>query len=88
MSLTAREWLLLPEKEQQEKGHELSPHECFLLRTSYAYIHFKEEEKQKMSEEEKDRFLHPPKKELSETDKKMAKMSITEQIEYIFGKNK
>lgn len=88
MSLTAREWLLLPEKEQQERGHELSPHECFLLRTSYAYIHFTEEEKQKMSEEEKDRFLYPPKKELTETDKKMAKMSITEQIEYIFGKNK
>ena len=45
MSLTAREWLLLPKKEQEKRGHELSEHECFLLRTRYANIHFTEEEK-------------------------------------------
>lgn len=88
MSLTAREWLLLPEKEQQERGHELSPHECFLLRTLYSHIYFTEKEKQNMSKEEKHRFLYPPKRELTETDKKMAKMTISEQIEYIFEKGK
>ena len=33
MALTAREWLLLPEDEQQRRKNELSHHECFLLRT-------------------------------------------------------
>ena len=59
MSLTAREWLLLPEKEQKSRGAELSAHECFLLRTDLSMIHFSEEEKRQMSEEEKEKFLHP-----------------------------
>ena len=33
MALTAREWLLLPEAEQKRRKDELSPYECFLLRT-------------------------------------------------------
>ena len=32
MSLTAREWLLLPKQEQQRRGKELSSEECFKLR--------------------------------------------------------
>lgn len=31
MSLTAKEWLLLPEDEQIRRADEVSPHECFLL---------------------------------------------------------
>lgn len=50
MALTAREWLILPEKEQKERVHELSPQECFLLRTSYACIHYAEEELRRMEE--------------------------------------
>ena len=30
MSLTAREWLLLPKEEQEKRKDELSAHECFL----------------------------------------------------------
>ena len=51
MALTAREWLLLPEDEQQRRKNELSPHECFLLRTDLEYIHFSEEEKKNISPE-------------------------------------
>lgn len=60
MSLTAREWLLLSEEEQKRRGPELSSHECFLLRTELAYIHFTEEQKRNMSKEEKEKFLNPP----------------------------
>lgn len=59
MSLTAREWLLLPQKEQENRKTELSAHECFLLRTDLSMIHFSEEDKRKMSEQEKGKFLHP-----------------------------
>jgi hypothetical protein len=59
MGLTAREWLLLPKDEQEERGKELSPHECFLLRTELAMIHFTEEEKRTMLKEEREKFLHP-----------------------------
>ena len=59
MSLTAREWLLLPQKEQEIRKAELSAHECFLLRADLSMIHFSEEEKRQMSEEEKEKFLHP-----------------------------
>lgn len=57
MSLTAIEWILLPEDEQQRRKDELSSHECFLLRTAYAYVHFSEEEKGNMSEEEKSEII-------------------------------
>ena len=57
MSLTAREWLLLPQEEQEKRGAELSSHEAFLLRHCYEYIHFTEEEKLNMSKEERDYFL-------------------------------
>lgn len=33
MSLTAEEWLALPIEEGNRRGNELSPHECFRLRT-------------------------------------------------------
>lgn len=58
MALTAREWLLLPENDQKKREKELSPHECFLLRTELAYVHFSEEEKKNMTREEKEKFLH------------------------------
>lgn len=45
MALTAREWILLSKDEQERRSKELSPHECFLLRTDLAYVHFTEEEK-------------------------------------------
>lgn len=60
MALTAREWLLLPEEEQKRRGPELSPHECFLLRTELSWVHFTEEQKRNMSKEEKEKFLNPP----------------------------
>lgn len=57
MSLTAKEWLLLPQEEQEKREKELSAHEAFLLRTLYAYIHFSEEEKRSMTEAERAAFL-------------------------------
>lgn len=63
MALTAKEWLLLPEAEQQKRGKELSPHECFELRTTYSYVHFTEEEKSAMTKEERERFLREPTEE-------------------------
>ena len=40
MSLTAKEWLLLPEDEQIKRADEVPPHECFLLRVLYAEVNF------------------------------------------------
>lgn len=57
--LTAREWLLLPEEEQKKRGNELSAEECHKLRMELSMVHLTEEEKKKMSEEEKYRFTHP-----------------------------
>ena len=59
MALTAREWLLLPKDEQEKRRHELSSHECFLLRTELEYIRLTEEEKNNMSPEKRYEFLHP-----------------------------
>ena len=63
MSLTAKEWLLLPEDEQIRRADEVSPHECFLLRVAYAEIHFTEEQKANMTQEERDEFLREPTEE-------------------------
>ena len=60
MSLTAREWLLLPKEEQEKRKDELSAHECFLLRTELEYVNFSEEKKCSMTEKEKNSFIHPP----------------------------
>ena len=51
MKLTAREWLLLPEAEQMQRGKELSPEECFKLRMELSEVNFTEEEKQKLTKE-------------------------------------
>lgn len=59
MALTAREWLLLPEDEQQHRKSELSSYECYLLRTDLEYIHLTEEEKKNISPEKREAFLHP-----------------------------
>lgn len=59
MALTAREWLLLPEEEQKQRKDELSPQECFLLRTNLEYVCFTEEEKASMTEQQKYEFTHP-----------------------------
>lgn len=59
MALTAREWILLPKEEQQQRAKELSAHECFLLRTQSDHTHFTEEQKKNMSQAEKNAFLYP-----------------------------
>lgn len=59
MALTALEWLLLSEDEQRKRQSELSVHECFLLRTSLSQIKFTEEQKRRMTPEEKYNFTHP-----------------------------
>lgn len=70
MSLTAKEWLLLPEDEQIKRADEVPPHECFLLRTQYAEIHFTEEEKANMTEEERAKFIRKPTEEEILRDRK------------------
>ena len=60
MALTAREWLLLPESEQKQRGKELSPKECFKLRMELSEIH--------LTEEERERFINPPKKTAQEIE--------------------
>ena len=81
MNLTAREWLILPEAEQISRAHELSPHECFLLRTVYAYIHFTEEQKMTMTEQEKHDFVNPPQKSPEELEYlKMQHKSVFEEM--------
>ena len=60
MALTAREWLLLPESEQKQRGKELSPKECFKLRMELSEIHLTEEEKQNLTK--------PPKKTAQEIE--------------------
>lgn len=59
MGLMAREWLLLSKEEQEKRKGELSKQECFLLRTELDMIHFTEEEKQNMTNEQKEAFIHP-----------------------------
>lgn len=69
MKLTAREWLLLPEAEQMQRGKELSPEECFKLRMELSEVNFTEEEKQKLTKEERERFINPPQKTDEEIEK-------------------
>lgn len=71
MKLTAREWLLLPEAEQMQRGKELSPEECFKLRMELSEVNFTEEEKQKLTKEERERFINPPKRTDEEIEKKI-----------------
>ena len=59
MTLTAREWLLLPKEEQKVRRKELAAEECLKLRTELSEIHFSEEEKVNMSEQQKYDFTHP-----------------------------
>ena len=68
MALTAREWLLLPKEDQEKRGKELSPEECFKLRMELSEVHFSEEEKAVMSEKQRYAFLHP--KVYTEEEKK------------------
>ncbi len=70
MSLTAREWILLPKEEQEKRAHELSKHECFLLRTVLDDTHFTEEQKKNMSEEEKREFLYPKQRTKEEIERR------------------
>ena len=58
MSLTAREWLLLPKEEQEHRKSELSKEECAKLRLELDMIHFTEDEKKNMSQEKREAFLH------------------------------
>lgn len=66
MALTAKEWLLLPKKEQEKREKELSLHECYLLRSIYDHCRFTEEQKNNMTEKEKEEFLKEPTKEEQE----------------------
>lgn len=59
MALSAREWLLLARDEQEARKTELSSTECFKLRMELSMIHFSEDEKKNMSEQEKEKFIHP-----------------------------
>lgn len=59
MGLTAREWLLLPKEEQEKRSNELSSEECRKLRMELSMIHFSEEKKARMTEDEKYKFTHP-----------------------------
>ena len=52
MALKAKEWVWLPREEQERRAWELSPHECFLLRTLYDYVHPTEEEKAELARKE------------------------------------
>lgn len=58
MSLTAREYILLPNEEQEKRKGELSSHECFLLRTQFDFCHFTEEEKLNITEKERYDFIN------------------------------
>lgn len=66
MALTAREWLLLPEKEMEKRKGELSKEECAKLRLELDMIHFTEDEKKQMTEEEKYHFTHPQERTVEE----------------------
>ncbi len=83
MGLTAREWLLLPKEEQELRGPELSSEECFKLRMELSMIHFSEEEKKNMSEEEKYKFTHP--KQLTEEEKLANRKSAFHVMRDSFG---
>ena len=61
MALTAREWLLLSKDMMEKRKGELSKEECAKLRLELDFVHFSEEEKARMTEEEKGRFIHPEK---------------------------
>ncbi len=50
MALTAREWILLPKKEQEKRGPELSAEECRKLRMELSECYFTEEEKEQMTD--------------------------------------
>lgn len=80
--LTAREWLLLSEGEQKRRRGELSLQECFLLRTNLENVHFTEEEKASMTEQQKYEFVHP--KEPTEDEKQ----AFNKQAEAIFERLK
>ncbi len=83
MGLTAREWLLLPREDQDVRGPELSPEECRKLRMELSEIHFSEEEKQSMSEEEKYKFTHP--RQLTEEEILNNKKSSFHVMRDLFG---
>lgn len=68
MALTAREWILLPQKEMEARKCELSKKECAKLRLELDMIHFTEEEKENMPQDKREAFLHP--KEYTEEEKK------------------
>ena len=80
--LTAREWLLLPDEEQERRKSELSPQECFLLRTDLEYVRFTEDEKVSMMERQKYEFIHP--KASTEEEKQ----AFNKQAEAIFERLK
>ena len=79
MSLTAREWLLLPKEEQNQRGHELSEEECFKLRMELSEIGFTEEDKRQITEEQKYNFIHQSKK--TEKELENASKSIFESLQ-------
>ena len=57
------------EAEQMQRGKELSPEECFKLRMELSEVNFTEEEKQKLTKEERERFINPPKRTDEEIEK-------------------
>ncbi|KSV60295.1 hypothetical protein ASU35_05965 [Acetivibrio ethanolgignens] len=70
MALTAREWTLLPKDEMEARQGELSPGECFKLRTELSMIHLTEEQKARMTEEEKNKFINQKYPKRTEEEKR------------------
>ena len=80
MSLTAREWLLLPKEEQEHRKSELSKEECAKLRLELDMIHFTEDEKKNMSQEKREAFFTQ-----ESIQKKRVKLSINNAKRYLNG---
>lgn len=80
MALTAREWLLLPKDMMEKRKGELSKEECTKLRLELDFVHFSEDEKARMTEEEKERFIHPERMTSLEKD------AFSKKAEAIFKK--
>lgn len=78
--LTAREWIILPKAEMEARKGELSAQECARLRLELDMIHFTEEEKAQMTEEEKKRFIYSKKETPAESEE------FSSKVQWIFRK--
>ena len=70
MALTAREWTLLPKDEMEARQGELSPGECQKRRTELSMRQWTEEEKARMTEEEKNKVINQKYPKRTEEEKR------------------